>query len=127
MKRVVFASILMAAIIIFNCFCLFVIKESKNRVMMRLDEISTAISEDSSPEKILKKSTAFTEFWTDEHHLLCRVVRHELLDQMTIGVSRFEPLAKYGDLCELSAEISRCRFLIEEIWDSERPLFRNIF
>ena len=35
-------------------------------------------------------------------------------------------LFEFGETGELASEISRCKILIEEIYDSERPLLRNI-
>lgn len=69
----------------------------------------------------------FAEAWLNEHHILCRIVRHEPLEHVTATAVGLAPLSRYGEKGELSAEILRCRIMIEEIWDSERPLFRNIF
>ncbi|MBQ2795008.1 MAG: DUF4363 family protein [Oscillospiraceae bacterium] len=126
MKRVVFAVILLAGMIYFNFYCFQLVTQSKNGVIMRLEELSAVLDENGANEKTAAAAAEFTEFWMDEHHLLCRIVRHELLDQMTSSVSQFYPLAVYKDAAELSAEISRCRMLMEEIWDSERPILRNI-
>ena len=68
-----------------------------------------------------------TDYWMDKHHTLCRIVRHAQLDQITLAVARFEPLALYGERGELAAEITRCKLLLEDIWDSELPTFTNIF
>lgn len=127
MKRIVFACVLMALVVVFNCLCLNAVLESKNRVTMRLDKLSETVLKSESNEKAAEKSAAFQKFWMDEHHLLCRLVRHELLDCITSSVSKFSSLALLGEKGKLLAEISCCKVLIEEIWDSERPLFRNIF
>ena len=126
MKRVVFSVILLFALIGFNFFCLFSVKKIKNEATEKLDSIEFyALAEDF--EKTASECENFTEYWLSEHHTLCLIVRHDLLDQVTISVSRFVPLAKFGETGELSAEILRSKILIEEIWDSERPLLRNIF
>lgn len=126
MKRVVFAAVLIVVLLSFNTFCLFTIGKIKNEATGKLDELyEHAFSENSG--KIAAECKEFTEYWLSEHHTLCLIVRHDLLDQVTISVSRFVPLAKFGENGELSAEILRSKILIEEIWDSERPLLRNIF
>ncbi len=126
MKRVVFAAILLASLIWFNVFCLETIAEIKNEMTGRLDFLDYTVK-NGSTEETASECEKLTEFWLGKHHVLCRIVRHELLDQTTMAVSRFSSLAEYEEFGELSAEISRCRLLIEEIWDSEVPLLRNIF
>ena len=126
MKRVVFAAVLIVVLLSFNTFCLLTIEKIKNEATEKLDELyEHAYS--GNVNEITAECEEFTEYWLSEHHTLCLIVRHDLLDQVTISVSRFVPLAKFGENGELSAEILRSRILIEEIWDSERPLFRNIF
>lgn len=123
MKRVVFAALLLAAVIVLNSFCLHVVKETKDSMISRLDELSDIAGTPEAAETASK----IIDYWIDTHHVLCRIVRHKLLEQVTISVSRLESLAKYGETGLLSAEISNCRILVEEIWDSERPILRNIF
>ena len=126
MKRVVFASVLMLILLAFNVFCLFTIGRIKNEATEKLDSLYEVAASGNSG-KIAEECEKFTGDWLSEHHVLCLIVRHDLLDQVTIAVSRFVPLAEYGETGELSAEILRSKILIEEIWDSERPLLRNIF
>lgn len=126
MKRVVFAAVLIVVLLGFNAFCLFTIGRIKNESTEKLDKLYEHVASGSN-EKIAEECESFTKYWLSEHHVLCLIVRHDLLDQVTISVSRFVPLAKYGEKGELSAEILRSKILIEEIWDTERPLLRNIF
>ena len=126
MKRVVFAAILLALLIGFNCFCLITIRETKNEATKKLDTLQSFL-ESENIDKTASECEKFADYWHGKHHVLSRIVRHELLDQTAMSVSRFVPLAKYGEKGELSAEILRSKILIEEIWDSERPLLRNIF
>lgn len=123
MKRVVFAASLLVAVIVLNAFCLHIVREAKDSMISRLDELS-AISDTA---KAAETASKITDYWIDTHHILCRIVRHKLLEQVTISVSRLESFAEYGEIGLLSAEISNCRLLVEEIWDSERPILRNIF
>lgn len=125
MKRVVFAGVLLVFLIGFNLFCLKTVTEIKNCVFERIDFLKYTIKTEDS-EKIASECEKFTEYWLSRQHILCRIVRHELLDETAIAVSRFSSLAQYGEYGELSAEADRCRILMEEIWDSELPLLRNI-
>ena len=125
MKRVVFAGVLLVFLIGFNLFCLKTVTEIKEGVFERIDFLKYTIKTEDS-EKIASECEEFTEYWLSRQHILCRIVRHELLDETAIAVSRFSSLAQYGEYGELSAEADRCRILMEEIWDSELPLLRNI-
>lgn len=126
MKRVVFAAVLLFFLIGFNIFCLETVTSIKDDMTSRLDFLQYTL-ENGTAEETALECEKFTEYWLEEHHILCRIVRHELLDRTTEAVSHFVPLAEYGEYGELSAKINSCRFLIEEIWDSELPAPRNIF
>lgn len=125
MKRVVFAVTLLVLVIAFNCFCLFTITKTKDEATEKLIFLEYTVSVGNA-EKTALECEKFSEYWLSAHHTLGRIVRHELLDQATASAARFVPLAKYGEYGELASEISKCRLLLEEIWDSERPLLRNI-
>ena len=125
MKRVVFAAALLAAVIAFNCFCIKTVSDIKNDVTEKLDALY--ISAGKNPEESASLCEEFTGYWIEKSHTLCRIVRHDLVDQVTIAVARFAPLAEYGETGELSAEILRCKILLEEIHGSEMPHLRNIF
>ncbi len=125
MKRVVFAALLLVFLIFFNFFCLHIIEKIKNEATEKLDIIYENL-ELQSIEKTALECEEFAEYWLSEHHILCLMVRHDLLDEATIAVSGFVPLSKFGETGELASEINRCKILLEEIWDSERPLLRNI-
>lgn len=126
MKRFIFAAGLLVLVLGFNSYCLFSVTEIKNEVFSKLDELYTfALTE--TDIRTSEKADEFTEYWIETQHILCRMVRHDLLDETTVAVSRLSPLAKFGEKGEFCAEINRCRILIEEIWDSELPLPRNIF
>lgn len=124
MKRVVFAAVLMAAVIGLNIFCIHLVTDIKDEANEKLDFLYDSVENSKETAGLCED---FTEYWIEKSHILCRIVRHDLIDQITIAVARFAPLAEYGEIGELSAEILRCKILLEEIWDSEMPFLRNIF
>ena len=126
MKRVVFAAVLLVFLLGFNTFCLFTIGKVKNEATGKLETLYENL-ETGSDEKNAQECEKFAEYWISKQCVLCLIARHDLLNQITTSVSRFVPLAKYGEKGELSAEILHSKILIEEIWDSERPFLRNIF
>lgn len=126
MKRMWIAIGLMAALIAANCLCLFTLTDLKNDFCQRFDELYE-LSAEGDNEKTAEAARELTELWMEKLHILCRIVRHTQLDYVTLGVARLESLALYGENGELAAEIDRCKILLDDIWDSERPLIRNIF
>lgn len=125
MKRIVFAAVLLAAVIVFNFFCLFTIAKIRNESVQKLDLLYSYVRYDDR-EKTAFECEKFTEYWFSEHRILSQMVRHDFLDQITVAVSGFVPLAEFDETAELASEINRCKILIEEMWDSERPILRNI-
>jgi hypothetical protein len=125
MKRSVIALVLMAAAVGACIMSIMVLTDIKNNFMEEFSLLEE-IAESGDKEKAANESKRIAERWIEEHHVLCRIVRHTQLDQVTLAVARFEFLARYGETAELTAEINRCRILLEDIWDSELPLIRNI-
>lgn len=125
MKRVVLASVLLFLLICFNLFCLFSVKKAKDETTEKLNSIYLCVL-DEDFEKTALECEKFTEYWLSKHHILCLLVRHDLIDQITISVAGFVPLANFDEKGELASEIFECKILLEEIYDSEIPYLRNI-
>lgn len=126
MKRMWIAVILIAAVLAVSTVCLLslsTIQRELDAELAMLSDLSTV----SSPEETAKAAKELSSLWRKRLNTLCRIVRHTQLDQVTMAIARLEPLALYGEKGEFAAEILRCRILLEEIVDSERPLIRNIF
>ena len=126
MKRMWLAVGHIAAVVLISAGALFLLTGIKNDFDSKFDSLYLLVeSGDSAAAASAAKE--LTEYWMERHHTLCRIVRHGQLDQITLAVARFEPLAVYGERGELAAEITRCKLLLEDIWDSELPTFTNIF
>lgn len=126
MKRMWLAVGLIAAVVLISAGALFLLTGIKNDFDSKFDSLYLLVeSGDSAAAASAAKE--LTEYWMEHHHTLCRIVRHGQLDQITLAVARFEPLAVYGERGELAAEITRCKLLLEDIWDSELPTLTNIF
>ena len=126
MKRVIFAFILMLTVIFFNSFCLYTVEKTNDEVYEKLDSI-TLSTESGKLEKTALECENFADYWNKKSRILCLIVRHDPLDRMSSSVACLCSYARYSDLSELSAELGRCRSIMDEITDAERPLLRNIF
>lgn len=125
MKRMAIAVALIVIMLGTSCLCLKTLTDIKDEFTAKFDELS-ALVEAGEQEAAVEAAGRLTDEWMDKHHVLCRIVRHTQLDQVTLSVARLEPLARHGENGELAAEIRRCKILLEDIWDSELPYFRNI-
>ena len=126
MKRSAIAIILIVAVLILSTAGLLVLKKYKDIFDEKFDEISL-LNEKGDNIATAKAARELTDFWLEKHVILCRVVRHTQLDQITIAIARLEPLALNGEKGEFAAEVLRCKILLDDIWDSELPVLRNIF
>lgn len=126
MKRIIFAAALLVLLIGFNVFCLVFLSETKEKAVEKLDFIYESI-ENRDYEITAYQCGYFTEYWLSSQHILSLMVRHDLLDQVSSSVAKFVPLSEFEEWGLLASETAKCRIFIEEIWDSERPLLRNIF
>ncbi len=125
MKRIIFAVVLLVFLIIFNTTCFFTISSIKTESIEKLDSIYENIA-NGNYEKTAYECRSFNEYWLSGHHVLNLIVRHDLLDQTSASVAKLVPLSEFGEWGILASEVLRCKVTIEEIWDSERPLLRNI-
>lgn len=126
MKRMWIAVGLVAAITVTSCICLFTLMNLKDDFCREFDELY-ALNAAGDSKATAEAAKKLTDLWVDKSRVLCRIVRHAQLDNVTLAVARLEPLAIYGERGEFAAEISRCKILLEDICDSEKPLLRNIF
>lgn len=126
MKKMWLALGLMVLVIITSAVSLLVLTDMKKDFDLRFDELCLTAK---SGDTVAAAAAAgrLTEYWVEKHRILCRIVRHTQLDQITLAIARLEPLAEYGEQGELAAETARCRLLFREIWESELPTLTNIF
>ena len=91
-----------------------------------LSDLSAAIEEGSNA-RIIHLAEQFQSQWQENEKLLLRYIHHEALDAIDSTTARLPALARYEDYGELAAEVARLQELIDHVYDSEVPNFRNIF
>lgn len=126
MKRMWIALFLIVVVLVTSTVCLFLLTKIQQEMDFQLAALYE-LSLVADVTETAKAAQELTSLWHQRLMVLCRIVRHTQLDQVTLAVARLEPLALYGEEGELAAEILRCRILLEEIRDAELPLLRNIF
>lgn len=125
MARVTLAAILLAAMVGMSGWGLHTLEKNKDILLSEMEEL-LALAEEGDNEKTAEAAAILAADWIERHHTLCRIVRHTQLDQVTLAVARLEKLAEHGEIGEMTAEIDRCMILLDDIYDSELPLLRNI-
>ena len=126
MKRMWIALFLIVVVLVTSTLCLFLLTKIQREMDTRLTGLYE-LSLSSDAVKTAEAARELTSLWQKRLTVLCRIVRHTQLDQVTLAIARLEPLALYGEEGELAAEILRCRILLNEIRDAELPFLRNIF
>ncbi len=125
MARVALAAILLAVMVGMSGWGLHSLEKNKDILLSEMEELSV-LAEEGDNEKTAEAAAILAADWIERHHTLCRIVRHTQLDQVTLAVARLEKLAEHGEIGEMTAEIDRCMILLDDIYDSELPLLRNI-
>jgi hypothetical protein len=125
MARVALAAALLVVMIGMSGWGLHTLEKNTDILLSEMEDLSV-LAEEGDNKKTAEAAAILIADWIKRHQTLCRIVRHTQLDQVTLAVARLEKLAEHGDIGELTAEIDRCRILLEDIYDSELPLPRNI-
>lgn len=125
MGRVALAALLLAVMVGMSGWGLHTLEINTDILLSEMEDLSV-LAEEGDDKKTAEAAAILSADWIERHHTLCRIVRHTQLDQITLAVARLEKLAKHGEIGELTAEIDRCRILLDDIYDSELPLLRNI-
>lgn len=125
MGRVALAALLLAVMVGMSGWGLHTLEINTDILLSEMEDLSV-LAEEGDDKKTAEAAAILSADWIERHHTLCRIVRHTQLDQITLAVARLEKLAKHGEIGELIAEIDRCRILLDDIYDSELPLLRNI-
>lgn len=125
MKRIVICTILLILAVTVSLYAHFRVEKVNEELDMRIDAMNAALMREDKAE-LLEHAEDFIEFWTKEEDELVHLVRHSYIDIITTGVMRLPSLAKYGNFCDLSAELAVIRRQMEHIRNSEMFAFDNL-
>lgn len=126
MKRVIIAVILTLGVICISLYSVFQIHDLEEKASSLLSTtLETARSGDM--EKATALAFDFYDLWEDTQNHLIWFVRHEPLDKVTAIAARLPYLGEYRDESQFIAQTSELLALIDNIWEDELPLLRNLF
>ena len=123
MKRFVAALILLVLILSVSLFSLWDMKQCIEKI-----ELSARELRDTAPDDPLmtEKSISFVEQWNQTEGRLIFYVHHDVLDHITQLVAELPALARHGEYGALYARIDALSALMDDLWNSAIPNYRNL-
>lgn len=125
MKRIYIAVLLLIAILGTASYSLFKIHSFKEEAVTILNEVKYK-AESGSIEDATALACEFQQLWKITEKSMIRYVRHEPLDRIAGLAARLPYLGKYEDVSQLLAQTSELISAVENLWDNELPVLRNL-
>ncbi len=77
-------------------------------------------------EASLSASQQFLQLWKDYEQKLIPFVRQDPLEVIGGCAARLPALAEHQAAADFAATLRELRYRMDELWDSELPIFRNL-
>ena len=77
-------------------------------------------------EKAVKASENIQKQWDEQEKWLLLYVKHNEIDTINQSISELKFLIQYQDTAEFCSKINETITMIEHVWESELPIFKNI-
>lgn len=77
-------------------------------------------------EKAVKESERIQKQWDKQEKWLLLYVKHNEIDTINQSISELKFLIQYQDTAEFCSKINETITMIEHVWESELPIFKNI-
>ena len=77
-------------------------------------------------ETAVKESENIQKKWDEKETWLLLYVKHNEIDTINQSISELKFLIQYQDTAEFCSKINETITMIEHVWESELPIFKNI-
>lgn len=77
-------------------------------------------------DKAQEISKELQSFWEEKEKVLMLYIRHNDLDSVAEYLSELESLIALDDIGEFCSKLNQTHRLVDHIWESELPLWKNI-
>ncbi len=104
----------------------YLLEHSVERLLSSLDRADTAVQQGDLPAATAAVA-AFCRDFEQDNRRLPLFFSHEKLDTIEESASLLTLLIKQQDTAHLAEELSRCRWRVEHLRQSERLTLTNIF
>lgn len=125
MKRMWIAAGLLLAVAALCVGTLVFQLETVDRLEAGLDDAANAVAEGAADAK--EKVAAFAKDAESAGDAVAFMARHADGHPLRESAALLPTLLEAGDLADFETEVARCRFLLSELREAEKPLFGNIF
>ena len=125
MKRLITSVILLVAIICVSTLSLYSLRDQKEAIMTAAAELRS-MSGDPDPAVLQEKSQQLFEDWNRREEILVLYIRHDVLDQITQLLAELPALAEYEDWAALFGRLDVVSALMDDLWKSNNPTYRNL-
>lgn len=125
MKRLYTTIALLLVILSLSVFTLFQCKRYCSETVSLVSKVIEE-AENGRLEQAAVLAEQLNESWSKTKNSMVWYIRHEPLERVSDIASRLEFLARYGDLPQLIAQANQLRTCVDELFDNELPLLRNL-
>ena len=125
MKRLITSVILLVAIICVSTLSLYSLRDQKEAIMTAAAELRS-MSGDPDPAVLQEKSQQLFEDWNRREEILVLYIRHDVLDQITQLLAELPALAEYEDWAAFFGRLDVVSALMDDLWKSNNPTYRNL-
>lgn len=125
MKRMWIAAGLLATVAALCVGTLFFQLKTVDRLETELAAAANAVEEGA--EDAEEKVAAFAEDAKSAGDAVAFMARHADGHPLRESAALLPTLLEVGDRADFETEVARCRFLLTELREAEKPLFGNIF
>ncbi len=124
MKRFVATIVIFFILIIMSCLSLAFVITNEKVLESDLNEM-IELAEQSNMSGAIEKASEFLKKWENLEQYMIMMVRHNMIDEITIRSSKLTTYAKYSNRGEFISEVKAIKTLLKHISDDEKPLLHN--
>ncbi|MEA5012378.1 MAG: DUF4363 family protein [Angelakisella sp.] len=125
MKRFGIAVILLIVILGISSYSLWDMSQNVVKLNSSAHELA-ALDPQTQQELMVTKSTEFVDLWNEcEDHMIF-YIHHDVLDHVTQLVAELPALARHQEYGLFYAQIDSFVALLDDLWNSALPSYRNL-
>ena len=125
MKRLLIAIAIVLGILGSSAWSLWQFYNLKEEAAPLLTQMEQAAANDDLDSGI-QAAEQFLALWSSRENQLIRFVRRDPLEHIGRCAVRLPHLGRQGDLADFAATASELRYSLDELWESELPLWDNL-
>ena len=126
MKRVIVAVLLLCGIVVACLLSLWMQNAVLDEFMARTREME-ALFDDGHIALATEAAARFAEDYRKQTRIFALFLPHSMLTEVEKSVVSLPAILTHGEHKDFTAEVRRCRMLLEKMHDLEIPTLQNVF